>query len=246
MREKSNRSILRVTLAGVILVILFTMPVQAANYEYDKLNRLTKVTYEDGSYVTYEYDANGNIKHATTHDKDSEDKPDQPTDPDTPATPNTPESSKNSTAAQPPAEIAVASKKANYTVAGIGTAEAYAVFNGLTKQKTTSYTIPKTITYDGVVYPVTQIGDKAFYKNTKLKKLTISANVTTIGAKAFYGAKNLKKITVKSKQLEKVGKNALKGIHKEAVIKVPSKQLKEYRKLFAKKGQKKSVVIRKA
>lgn len=38
-----------------------TLCVQAEEYEYDVLNRVTKVTYEDGSYVEYEYDSNGNI-----------------------------------------------------------------------------------------------------------------------------------------------------------------------------------------
>lgn len=37
-------------------------------YEYDILNRLTKVTYEDGSYVEYEYDDNGNITKTNMYD----------------------------------------------------------------------------------------------------------------------------------------------------------------------------------
>jgi YD repeat-containing protein len=32
----------------------------ATTYEYDSLGRLTKVTYDDGSWVQYAYDANGN------------------------------------------------------------------------------------------------------------------------------------------------------------------------------------------
>lgn len=38
------------------------------SYEYDILNRLTKITYEDGSYVEYEYDANGNITKTNVYD----------------------------------------------------------------------------------------------------------------------------------------------------------------------------------
>lgn len=39
---------------------------KATEYEYDKLNRLMKVTYEDGSYVEYTYDKNGNITDIRT------------------------------------------------------------------------------------------------------------------------------------------------------------------------------------
>lgn len=38
-----------------------TIMTDAATYEYDDLGRVTKAVYEDGSSVTYIYDANGNI-----------------------------------------------------------------------------------------------------------------------------------------------------------------------------------------
>jgi len=44
--------------------------------------------------------------------------------------------------------------------------------------------------------------------------------------------------------LKSVGKGACKGIHKKAYIDVPNKKAKAYRKLFAKAGQAKSVVIK--
>lgn len=34
---------------------------ESAQYEYDRLGRVTKITYQDGSVITYEYDKNGNI-----------------------------------------------------------------------------------------------------------------------------------------------------------------------------------------
>lgn len=40
---------------------------QAEQYEYDELNRVVKVIYEDGSYVEYTYDQNGNILCITVH-----------------------------------------------------------------------------------------------------------------------------------------------------------------------------------
>lgn len=36
-----------------------------AKYEYDKLNRVIKVTYDEKNYIEYDYDANGNINKVT-------------------------------------------------------------------------------------------------------------------------------------------------------------------------------------
>lgn len=69
-------------------------------------------------------------------------------------------------------------------------------------------------------------------------------NLREIGSKAFFGCKKLKNITIKSKVLKKVGKNAFKGIHKKAVIKVPAAKYKAYVKLLAKKGQGSTVRIK--
>jgi len=46
--------------------------VWAAEYEYDELGRVTKVTYEDKSSITYEYDANGNILRVITVEGETE------------------------------------------------------------------------------------------------------------------------------------------------------------------------------
>ena len=69
--------------------------IEAATYEYDNLGRVTQATNEDGSCVTYIYDANGNIveikvTHAaedvednidtTEHSGDTDAKTDQKTD----------------------------------------------------------------------------------------------------------------------------------------------------------------------
>lgn len=94
--------------------------------------------------------------------------------------------------------------------------------SGLKKKSKKSVVIPAAITYKGIKY-----------------------KVTSIQAKAFSGCKKLKKITVKSKTITKVGKNAFKNIHKKCVIKVPSSKLKKYKKLMKKKGQAKTVKIKK-
>ena len=124
-----------------------------------------------------------------------------------------------------------------------------------TKSKTVSFykgksdvkkaSVPKTVKIQGKTYKVTSIAANAFKNNKKLTSVTVGANVTTIGGKAFYGCKNLKKITVKSAKLKSVGKNALKGIHKKAVVKVPKSKLSKYKKLFKSRGQKKTVRIKK-
>ena len=121
--------------------------------------------------------------------------------------------------------------------------------------KGTKASISGYVKYNGKSYKVTKIGNKAFYKNTKLKtvtipstvteignkafygcrkltKVTIPKNVKVIGGKAFYGCKKITKVTVKSAKLNKVGSKAFTGISKKAVIKVPKKKLAAYTKLL--------------
>lgn len=94
-------------------------------------------------------------------------------------------------------------------------------------------------------FKVTGISAKAFVKCKKLEKVVIGANVRSIGNSAFKNCRKLKSITIKSKVLKSVGKDAIKGIDKKAVIRC-GKKLKLYRKLFSgKTGYKKSMKIRK-
>ncbi|MDD6614490.1 MAG: NPCBM/NEW2 domain-containing protein [Lachnospiraceae bacterium] len=102
---------------------------------------------------------------------------------------------------------------------------------------TTSVSIPSTIKIYGTVYKVTAVANKAFYKETKLKSVTIGASVQTIGTNAFAGCKNLSKITVKTTGLKSVGSNALKTVRKNAQIVIPRKYAAKYQKLFTGKGQ---------
>ncbi len=43
-----------------LIVLTIVQPGKAENYTYDAAGRLTGVTYDDGSIITYSYDANGN------------------------------------------------------------------------------------------------------------------------------------------------------------------------------------------
>ena len=110
-------------------------------------------------------------------------------------------------------------------------------FTGIKSAKTTKVVIPKTVKIGGKNFKVTSIAKKALYKKSKVKSVTIGANVKTIGASAFQNCKKLSTITVKTTKLKNVGKNAFKGIKANARIKVPSKKLKAYKKLLQKKGQ---------
>lgn len=107
------------------------------------------------------------------------------------------------------------------------------------KTSVTSASIPDTVkvTLNGkeVSFKVTAIQGNAFAKCKKLKSVTIGKNVTKINANAFKGCSKLKKITIKSTGLKSVGKNAIKGIHKKAVIKAPKSKVAKYKKLFKKK-----------
>ncbi|MDE7269435.1 MAG: hypothetical protein K2N81_03075, partial [Acetatifactor sp.] len=67
--------------------------VHGEEYEYDALNRVVKVIYEDGSYMEYSYDSNGNIVKITMHTNKPEesDKPGEPDKSDKPEEPDKPE-----------------------------------------------------------------------------------------------------------------------------------------------------------
>ncbi len=133
----------------------------------------------------------------------------------------------------------------------------------------TKLVVPDTVIFENVKYKVTEIGASAFKNNKKATSITVGKNVLKIGnnafagckkvrkavlkstvlkqleGKVFYNCKKLKSIVIKSTKLKKAGKNAFKGIYKKAVIKVPKKKYKAYTKLLKKKGQGKSVKIKK-
>ncbi len=106
--------------------------------------------------------------------------------------------------------------------------------NAFLKNKT-SVTIKDTEKINGKTLKITAVEKGTFKGLGKLKKVMIGKNVTTIGNNAFSGCKNLKNIVIKSTQLKKVGKNAIKGIAKGAQITCPKAKKKAYKKLFTAK-----------
>ena len=95
-------------------------------------------------------------------------------------------------------------------------------------------------------YKANESAAKAFYKNKKLKKITIPASVVKIGKQAFFGCKNLKTITIKTKKLtsKSIGAKAFKGTHKKARVKTPAGKSKAYKKILRKKGLSKKAKVK--
>ncbi len=95
--------------------------------------------------------------------------------------------------------------------------------------------IPDTVKINGIRCKVTAIGKNAFAKKRNLRTVTIGRNVTKIGERAFFRAKKLKKVKIKSITLKSVGVGAFQGIQSKAVFQLPKKKKSVYRKLLSKK-----------
>ena len=108
-------------------------------------------------------------------------------------------------------------------------------------------TIPASLILGGDKYKVTGIKAKAFANCKSLRIVTIGKSVSFIRKKAFKGCKNMKIIKIKTKKLTRknIGKKAFKGVGAEAVIRVPGKKYKEYKKLLRLRGAKKRIQIKK-
>jgi YD repeat-containing protein len=59
--DACRTSLLRISFVFCLVSVYFGPDAYAETYEYDNVNRLTRVTYPDGSYEAYEYDSRGNI-----------------------------------------------------------------------------------------------------------------------------------------------------------------------------------------
>lgn len=134
-------------------------------------------------------------------------------------------------------------KGLRYKVTKVSGKKGNVLVTGPVSKRISKVTIPKTVTVKGVTCTVVKINKNAFKNCKKLSKVTIGANVETIGKGAFRNCAKLKSVIVKSKKVKSVKKNAFKGIHKKAVIKVPKSKRKAYaRKL--KKAQTNTITVR--
>ena len=110
-------------------------------------------------------------------------------------------------------------------------------------KKKTSVTIPATVKKNGYTFKVTQISGKAFYKYTKLKKVTFGKNITSIGSKAFQGCTALKTVSL-DKNLATIGDYAFSGCKKLAKLVIPAKVKTVGKEAFSKCGSLKTIQVK--
>ena len=91
---------------------------------------------------------------------------------------------------------------------------------GVSTKDMDSLVIPGTVTVEGKVYKVTSIGQRAFYKNTKITSIVIGNNVTSVEDYAFYGCKNVKKI-IMGNLVEMIGASSFRKCTKLTGIVLP-------------------------
>ena len=61
---------------------------------------------------------------------------------------------------------------------------------------TENITIPESVTFDGILYDVTSIGDNSFLECTQITTLSIPNSITKIGWYAFKNCNNLSSLYI--------------------------------------------------
>lgn len=104
--------------------------------------------------------------------------------------------------------------------------------------------VPAAVTIGGISCRVIGIGDKAFQNYSKLKKVTIGANVASIGKNAFAGCKKLKTVILEGNSLKTIKKGAFKKTSSNITVKAKKMQKNQKKQLL--KKLKKAGVSKKA
>lgn len=116
-------------------------------------------------------------------------------------------------------------------------------YAGTTDKTAAKITIPATVEIDQVTYTVTAVAQKALYKNTKIKTVTIGKNVTVIGKSAFEGCKKLKSVTL-PESLTQIGNRAFYNCVALTKIVIPSNVAKIGKQAFTNAKKLKNIVIK--
>ena len=82
-------------------------------------------------------------------------------------------------------------------------------------------TIPESVTYGGISYPVTSIGNKAFFFCSGLTSVTIPNSVTEIGIRAFYNCEGLMSVTIPN-SVTSIGYYAFQGCSGLTSVNIPN------------------------
>ncbi|MEY8426568.1 NPCBM/NEW2 domain-containing protein [Lachnospiraceae bacterium 46-15] len=114
-------------------------------------------------------------------------------------------------------------------------------------KKAPKLNVPATVKLNGMVFTVTEIGDKVMKGNTKLKKVVLGKNVTSIGKQAFMGCKNLKSVQLKGKAPKTIKTGAFKKTSAKLVVsakKLNKKQKAALQKKLKKAGMGKKGIVK--
>ena len=90
-------------------------------------------------------------------------------------------------------------------------------------------TIPESVTFGGISYPVTSIGGDAFEYCSGLTSVTIGNSVTSIGKRAFYDCSGLTRIDAyPNPEKVRTWKESFYGVPKDGTLHVLPKYLSAY------------------
>ena len=85
----------------------------------------------------------------------------------------------------------------------------------------TNATIPETVTYNGIPYSVTSIGESAFEYCFSLTSITIPNSITSIGSSAFCDCSSLTSITIPN-SVTSIGDQAFRGCSSLTSLTIPN------------------------
>jgi hypothetical protein len=105
--------------------------------------------------------------------------------------------------------------------ANTGTVQVGKPWQAIAQGTAGALTIPAAVTYGGITYTVTSIGDEAFFYCTSLESVTIPDSVVNIGANALNQCEALVSITIGS-SVQSIGESAFYGCSSLESVTIPA------------------------